>query len=437
MASFIFVIIIILSFVAFLVLCEKYHKYPKFAQLADRLPKQFINVSAVFFPWYATDIVAVWFYSICCLTVLYGFRKFITLNKFLKSGYHLEEEEQSTKDCFLFLSVIPIIFSLIGDNPAYYISILLPILIIDLLKLMMMISVNKSILEGVMSKFSSKRILGLFILIFTSIFIVNMNLTTPAKAFMISFLISSMIILLEMAFWRGLENIIIPIGGYFLFKNFIVTDVEGLSINILAFIITTVIAFYLKNKVRLVERGLIAAILCGLTIWHVGGAKWMLPIALMFIAHPFLVKMPKDNPNKYDADAIFAISTTAFLWLLATKHLTEFNCYYCFILGIIIHFMMILLHRFGETLSKFAIIVPLMKSHLLPYLMIMPFYFFYNKVAPTHYSLALYGFFITMIIGVIYLIMMQIFVLHNRWRAHLLLANVGSLAGLIPIFILR
>jgi phytol kinase len=153
--------------------------------------------------------------------------------------------------------------------------------------------------------------------------------------------------LLEAVAWRGLDNLLIPLGGYILLFTFLKMDLPELLINmVLAF---GLVAFVLgwHHRTTLNDSALITGALFGYTAWTVAGELfgrhsydligflWLGIPVLLFVVYNLLFapKMMEAHHETHNVDAIFSAVFAGGIWLYLAYYFAREDFFFPYAAG--------------------------------------------------------------------------------------------------------
>ena len=158
----------------------------------------------------------------------------------------------------------------------------------------------------------------------------------------ISFLIALAGALIEATSWRGLDNLLIPIGLHLLLQAMVVLDQYTLLINSLAVSILMCLGI-LASVVRKSDVQVIClAMLSLLVIWIVGG--WMSALAPSLLILALFIQQPRFAYTNQNLPQITAIIIISLFWY-TLQLISKEQFYYAFNISLGIYALLILLSQ--------------------------------------------------------------------------------------------
>jgi phytol kinase len=136
------------------------------------------------------------------------------------------------------------------------------------------------------------------------------------ETLLISVTLALLVMLLEGSAWRGLDNLFIPIGGFFLFRTWLDLDTGALLARF-AVTVTLVSAVLLFRRATTLEDDalLAGAFLCYVT-WALLGWHWLVPPAMAFRGYAWMSpRTPGNSSRIHGVAAVMAVWVLAVVWL--------------------------------------------------------------------------------------------------------------------------
>jgi phytol kinase len=121
---------------------------------------------------------------------------------------------------------------------------------------------------------------------FTIAFLSN---TGRAETLLVSLILGLLVMLLEAIAWRGIDNLLIPIGGFILLKTHLNMSVPELSVRLILTLVLVSFVLCWRNRTTLNDGALLGTALFGYLSWTLGGWLWLLPPLILFVTYPFFI----------------------------------------------------------------------------------------------------------------------------------------------------
>ena len=142
-----------------------------------------------------------------------------------------------------------------------------------------------------------------------------------------------LVMLLEAVAWRGLDNLFIPVGGFFLLRGYVAMPARALSIVLVMTIAIFAVVVALRRRRTLSDGAALAAVLIGYLTWTLGGWRWVVPPLVFFVSYTALwprVEQVRERPHRLSA--VLAVPGSALLWLALAHRLGDATAYYAYTL---------------------------------------------------------------------------------------------------------
>jgi phytol kinase len=104
-------------------------------------------------------------------------------------------------------------------------------------------------------------------------------------ALLIALILSLLLMLVEAVSWQGLDNLFIPIFGFFLFDAFLQVTIADLVGNLVITLLLVVFALSWRKQAFLQDSALLSAALIGYFCWTLADWRWFIPPLTVFICH--------------------------------------------------------------------------------------------------------------------------------------------------------
>jgi phytol kinase len=125
-----------------------------------------------------------------------------------------------------------------------------------------------------------------------------------------------LVMILEGSAWRGLDNLFIPIGGYFLLRAYLVMDETALLGRLLITIGLVALVVFARHRTTLEDDSLAAGAFLCYVAWAVMGWTWLVGPLAMLVGYRWLSPKTPDNSRRmHDVPAILSVWAPAVLWL--------------------------------------------------------------------------------------------------------------------------
>lgn len=140
--------------------------------------------------------------------------------------------------------------------------------------------------------------------------------TGREETLLISLTAGFVVMLLEAISWRGQDNLIIPIGMYFLLSFYLPMEAPALLMRFLLVVALVISVLVWRKRTTLSDSAIIAAALSGYAVWAFGGWFWLFPPLLLFFTYVWLPSFPSETRPIQNLHAVTRVMVGGFLWIL-------------------------------------------------------------------------------------------------------------------------
>ena len=145
-----------------------------------------------------------------------------------------------------------------------------------------------------------------------------------AESLMIATTLALLVMVLEGSAWRGLDNLFIPIGGYFLLRTYLGLDAAALLAGLLVTCGLVILIVVARRKTTLGDDSLAAgAFLCYLA-WALMGWPWLVGPFAILLGYRWLSPPTEDNSRRiHGVAAVLSVWAPAILWLVLGRAISD------------------------------------------------------------------------------------------------------------------
>lgn len=140
--------------------------------------------------------------------------------------------------------------------------------------------------------------------------------TGRAECLLIGLTAGFVIMLLEAIAWRGQDNLIIPIGMYFLLKFYLPLEPLALLTRFVVVAGLVVLVVLWRKRTTLSDSAILAGALAGYAVWAFGGWFWLFPPLLLFLIYIALPVFPAEGRPVQNLHAVTRVMAGGFFWML-------------------------------------------------------------------------------------------------------------------------
>jgi phytol kinase len=140
--------------------------------------------------------------------------------------------------------------------------------------------------------------------------------TGRAECLLLGLTAGFIVMLLEAVSWRGQDNLIIPIGMYFLLRYYLPLDAGELLLRFLLVLGLFVLVVVVRNRTTLSDSAVLAGALSGYAVWAFGGWFWLFPPLLLFLVYVNLPAFAPEGRPIQNLHAVTRVMAGGFFWML-------------------------------------------------------------------------------------------------------------------------
>ncbi len=294
---------------------------------------------------------------------------------------------------------------------------------------------------------SAKSLEGSIAVVVTAFFCVHLPLLLwtsvgRAETLLIAATLALLVMLLEGSAWRGLDNLFIPIGGFFLLNTWLPLAAAALLPRFVVTCLLVTGVLLLRRRSTLADAALLAGAFFCYLAWALAGWPWLVAPAAAFGGYAWMSpRTPANSRRIHDVAAVLAIWVFALAWLVAAATSGDLRLVFPFTLVFAGHAAIFGASRMASDFPDRSIrrIVPeaMAKGWLL---LFVPFLVAQGGSAVNLLlaTLALVG----VVVAVLIFLAMEPSIRHTsqgaaRWIRQALSAGVGSVAGWVALYLVE
>ena len=258
--------------------------------------------------------------------------------------------------------------------------------------------------------------------------------TGRAETLLIALTMALLVMLLEGSAWRGLDNLFIPIGGFFLLQAYLPLELYELSRRFVVTLILVMVVLISRRSTTMLDDSLLAgAFLCYVT-WALAGWRWIVPPAIGFIGFSlYSPDAPNDGRRFHTVAAMLSIWAAAIAWLVLALWLGEPALLYPFTLVFATHVAIFSLSRTAHIQPTHSLTTLAASAVLRSWLMLLLPFVATTALTARGVMLALWGG-IAVIAGVALFTQVELAIRDApqtlaRWARQTLCATAASIVG--------
>jgi phytol kinase len=141
-----------------------------------------------------------------------------------------------------------------------------------------------------------------------------------AESLLIAATLALLVMLLEGSAWRGLDNLFIPIGGFFLLRAYLPLDAAALLPRLLVTVALVVLIVLARERTTLKDDSLVAGAFLCYVAWALMGWHWLVGPLAIVVGYRWLSPPTLDNSRRiHDVPAVLSVWAAAIGWLTLAR----------------------------------------------------------------------------------------------------------------------
>jgi len=188
--------------------------------------------------------------------------------------------------------------------------------------------------------------------------------TAPAEMLLISLILALLMMLVEAVAWRGLDNLLVPVAGFWLLDRLLTMAPAELLAQLALTLGLSLFVLLWRRYANLQDTALLGAALVGYLSWTLADWRWFVGPLLLFAGHVLLAsgglsqkRQPASSRHSFPVYNIYAVLSVAaggLLWLLLARLLHRPELFYPFTLALAVQlalFGLVTYKHSGRSLS--------------------------------------------------------------------------------------
>jgi len=219
---------------------------------------------------------------------------------------------------FYFPIAVTILFALSRGNRLLYSVPILVLTFADAVAAVLGSRYGTVAYEGIGGKKSLEGSVAFFTVAFFAVHVPLLLFTdlSRAQTLLVAMDIALVVMLLEAVSWRGLDNVVIPLGVFLLLHIYTTLPVPQLIGRFVAALVLIAFVLLYRSRTTLQHTALLASALVLYASWGVGGWRWLVAPALLFLCYSlFVPRIYLANSRKDNVLAVASVASTGLLWL--------------------------------------------------------------------------------------------------------------------------
>lgn len=136
------------------------------------------------------------------------------------------------------------------------------------------------------------------------------------ESLLLAVIVGLLVMLLESIAWRGLDNLLVPLGTYAFLRLYLDAPIEELALR--SGLAVTLVGFTLiwRRRSSMDDSALIAGSLFGYAALLLGGWVWLMPPLVVFLAHTLIWPRGRHARPEHSIGAVLSVTGAGFICLL-------------------------------------------------------------------------------------------------------------------------
>lgn len=202
-----------------------------------------------------------------------------------------------------------------------------------------------------------------------------------AESLLLGITIGLLVMLIEAVAWKGLDNLLVPLGGYLLLTGYRSMDVHTLALLLASTVGWILFVFLMRRWSTLNDSALLGAALVGYLTVSLGGWTWVVPPLILYLGYTVLWPRKEQlHTRPHDVHAVAAVCVPGLLWLALARTYDHWDLYYPYTAFYAVQLAFIGVAYYREVQHKMVerILIPICAGKswtavFLPYLLINSF----------------------------------------------------------------
>jgi phytol kinase len=317
------------------------------SELLRKLAHFGTGLLAMSFPWIFSSLQPVILVCGMALVLLSSISSIPAIR--LKLGASLHCVNRSSHGEFYFTVAVALLFWLAHGDKLLYLIPLLVLTLADGVAAILGSIYGKVPYEGIGGNKSVEGSVAFFIAAFFAVHIpllLSSQLSRP-QTLLVALDIALVVTLLEAVSWRGLDNLVIPLGVLLLLHVYTTLPVRLLVYRLIAALVLLAFVLLYRSRTTLQHTALIAAALVLYASSGVGGWRWFIAPAVLFACYSmFLADKELTKARKDNVYAVASVASAGLLWILIARLMGDSSLIFPYTAAYTVHFALL-----GWTLS--------------------------------------------------------------------------------------
>jgi phytol kinase len=343
-----FVLIVLISLMAGLRWYKR--RYSPHPELLRKLLHISMGLVALTFPWLFHERWPVLLLAAVTIPLMVALRRSARLKAQLGGVIDGVKREESLGEIYFPVGIAGL-FILSGGEPLRYTIPILLLTLADAVAALIGVYYGRTHYTTAEGYKSAEGSLAFFIVAFFSAHVPLLLFSQVGRTetLLIALILGLLLMIIEAVAWLGLDNLFIPIGGFLLLNTFLEMSAGVLLGRLLLTLALVGFVLLWRNYANLHDDALLGAALVGYLSWTLADWRWFVGPLIVFISHvrlssglswPMLFRLDKirkqivtsDNttsqPLRYNIYGVISVASGGMFWLLLARLLNRPELFY-------------------------------------------------------------------------------------------------------------
>ena len=268
------------------------------------------------FPWIFSSLQPVLLVCGLALALLLAIAKIPCARARLGGSLHCVDRDSGGE--FYFPVAVAILFALARGDKLLYIIPILVLTFADAVAAILGSRYCTVAYEGIGGTKSLEGSVAFFTVAFFAVHVPLLLFSEMSRAqtLFVALDIALVVMLLEAVSWRGLDNVVIPLGVFLLLHIYTALPVRDLIFRFIIALLLIAFVLLYRSHTTLQHTALLASALVLYASWGIGGWRWLIAPALLFLSYSYFVpRTYLANTRKDNVLAVASVASAGLLWL--------------------------------------------------------------------------------------------------------------------------
>jgi phytol kinase len=316
LSDLLWIAVVLGSAVAMLLLLKLYKRHASSnPEWIRKLAHLSTGALAISFPWIFSSALPV--YAVCALSLLLllGIRVLRPMRTRF-SGV-LDNVDRESLGEFYFPISVAILFALARGDKLLYSIPLLVLTFADAVGALLGTQYGRHGYRGMGGAKTLEGSVAFFTVAFMAVHVPLLLHTAMGRpqTLLVAVDIALIVTLLEAVAWRGLDNLLIPLGVFLLLHRYSDMSIKQLVYRLIAAALLLTFVLLYRSRTTLEGSALIAAVLVLYASWALGGWRWLLAPAMLFASYTWFRPGKAGEIAKHNIYAVTSVALAGLVWI--------------------------------------------------------------------------------------------------------------------------